>query len=772
MLLNKHYLDELNPTQRAAVEQTDGPVMIIAGPGSGKTRVLTYRIAHLIQSNCAPAYQILALTFTNKAAKEMKARVEKIVGETAAKQLWMGTFHSIFARILRSEAEKIGYPSNFTVYDTDDAKSLIKTIIKEQNLSDENYKPQQVLSRISYAKNNLLTPESYLQNEQCMATDLQAGRPMLGNIYKAYYRRCRQAAAMDFDDLLIKMYILLQQNPDVLEKYCAKFSYVMIDEFQDTNLAQYAIIQKLSSVHRNIAVVGDDAQSIYAFRGATIENILHFEHDYNKHNLKIFKLEQNYRSTASIVELANCIISHNQRQIPKQIWTSNETGGKVRHITAASDGEEAKIIADLLAEERLRYHFRNDDIAILYRTNAQSRPIEEALRKQGIPYRIYGGLSFYQRKEIKDMMAYLRLCVNRYDEEALKRVINYPSRGVGDTTLEKMGQLALKNNIRLWEVAAHIDQVSSIQQRQKSAIWQFVQLIESFATRLPTINAYEMARIIGSESGMVTDLYNDKTPEGLSRYENLQELFNSIKEFTDNKREIVADTPDGNDATLGSYLQEVSLLTDMDNEEHEQGTVKMMTVHAAKGLEFGCVFIAGMEEGLFPSQRAAQNATEIEEERRLFYVAVTRAEKRLTMSTALCRYKFGELQYSQPSRFMSEIPAQILEVGGIRPAAHLVPLSDLDRAETGVNSIRQNINSIKKQQTTPIAPIVLLPDFKAAEPHKIKEGMTVMHQRFGRGKVFLVEGAGEKRMAHIRFEAQGEKRILLKFAPLMIVEVP
>ncbi|MCC7223944.1 MAG: UvrD-helicase domain-containing protein [Chitinophagales bacterium] len=766
------YLDELNPIQRAAVEQTEGPVMIVAGPGSGKTRVLTYRIAHLIRNACAPAYQILALTFTNKAAKEMKARVEKIVGETAARQLWMGTFHSIFARILRTEADKLGYPTNFTVYDQDDAKSLIKTILKEQNLSDENYKPQQVLQRISHAKNNLLTPEAYLQNETLMAADLQAGRPQLGNIYRAYYRRCRQAGAMDFDDLLVKTYILLYKNTDVLEKYRQKFKFLLIDEFQDTNFAQYAIIQLLAQSHHNIAVVGDDAQSIYAFRGATIENILNFERDYGKFALKVFKLEQNYRSTGHIVAVANSIIANNQRQIAKQIWTSNENGGKVRLAYAPSDSAEAKLIADWVLEERLRYHFRNDDIAILYRTNAQSRPIEEALRKQGIPYRIYGGLSFYQRKEIKDMMAYLRLVVNRYDEEALKRVINYPSRGIGDTTMEKMGQLALKNNIRLWEVAKHIDQVSSVQARQKAKIWEFVQLIERFAQLLPQTDAYEMARIIGSESGIVTDLYQDKTVEGLSRYENLQELFNSVKEFTDNKRELAADTLEENDATLGAYLQEVSLLTDLDDENNEQGTVKMMTVHAAKGLEFGCVFIAGMEEGLFPSQRSANNAQEIEEERRLFYVAVTRAEKSLTLSGAQCRYKFGELQYAQPSRFLSEIPPQMLNnaTAGTNIPRIAIPAAELD--ENSSSFMRQNINSIKRQQSpSPNNPsIVTLPSFKPSDPLLIKEGMTVWHQRFGRGKVFLVEGGGDKRMAHIRFEVQGEKRILLKFALLMIVE--
>lgn len=778
-----NYLNTLNDVQRAAVETTEGPVMIVAGPGSGKTRVLTFRIAHLINIGKAP-HSILALTFTNKAAREMKERITNIVGEKSATQLWMGTFHAVFARILRAEAEHIGFPSNFTIYDTEDAKNLIKTILKEQNLSDEQYKPGQVLHRISYAKNNLITPEAYAKDEYIQATDIAGGRPHIANLYRIYYRRCRQANAMDFDDLLIKMYLLLFKHSEVYFKYRNKFKYILIDEFQDTNKAQYTIVRRLADAHKNIAVVGDDAQSIYAFRGATIENILNFERDYGPSGLHIFKLEQNYRSTKRIVEIANAVISANPRQIAKQIWTDNEQGSKVRLISAASDSEEAKIIADLIYEDRLRLHLKNEDIAILYRTNAQSRPIEEALRKNGIPYRVYGGLSFYQRKEIKDMMAYLRLTVNPFDEEALKRVINYPARNIGETTLQKMGQIAAAAGISLWEVATHIDQTTGIQPKQKAAIWNFVQLIHSFAEKLKTADAYELARLIGSETRLVSELYSDKSVEGLSRYENLQELFNSIKEFTDNKRELASDPDDpsgNNDNTLGAYLQEVSLLTDMDDDKDDSevsgGRVKMMTVHAAKGLEFGAVFLTGLEEGLFPSQLSLRSEQEIEEERRLFYVGVTRAEKNLTLSHALCRYKFGNLQYSQPGRFLSEIPAEHLDSMGLNTQISSPDNFIFDSDKKEKVNIQSNINSIKKQQQgNPLnsnAPSLLsteqLANFKPSPPAALKEGVTVLHQRFGKGKVLLVEGTGEKKMAHIKFDAHGEKRIMLKFSPLMVI---
>lgn len=773
------YLDELNGTQRAAVECTEGPVMIIAGPGSGKTRVLTYRIAHLVHLGKMP-YSILALTFTNKAAREMKARIEKVVGQEAASKLWMGTFHSIFARILRQEASHIGFPSNFTVYDAQDAQSLVKTILKEQNLDTEQYKPNQVLSRISHAKNNLITPEAYLKNETLTAADTAAGRPHLGEVYKIYYRRCHQAQAMDFDDLLVKMYLLIYKNKEVLEKYQQKFRYIMIDEFQDTNLAQYQIVKKLAEKCQNIAVVGDDAQSIYAFRGASIENILNFERDYGKQGLQIFKLEQNYRSTQRIVAIANDIIAANRRQIAKQIWTENDLGSRIKVAAAASDGEEAKIIADQVCEERLRHHFRNDDIVVLYRTNAQSRPLEEALRKQGIPYRIYGGLSFYQRKEIKDMMSYLRLVVNQRDEEAFKRVINYPGRGVGDTTLEKMLQIAANSKLTLWEVARNIDQ-TSVQAKQKAAIWNFVQLIEKFVRLAPETDAYELAKRMGQESGIVRDLHADKTPEGLSRYENLQELFNSIKEFTDNKREVATDDDNGNDATLGAYLQEVSLLTDADKEgEDEQGTVKLMTVHAAKGLEFGCVFVTGLEEGLFPSQRSLRDAQEVEEERRLFYVAATRAEKRLMLSYSVCRYKFGELQYNQPSRFLNEISPEHLDIKGgtleqtqARTGKDKEQLLDKNASDDSRNYIRQNLESMRKHQlSAPPQPIdtTLLANFNPTPSHRIRADMTVLHQRFGRGVVKYVDDVGEKTTATVLFESHGEKRLMLRFAQLMVLD--
>ncbi len=770
--MDGNYLEGLNGVQRLAVETVKGPVMIIAGPGSGKTRVLTYRIAHLIRLGMNP-YNILALTFTNKAAKEMKDRIRKIVGTLSANSIWMGTFHSIFARILRIEANELGYPSNFTIYDTDDAKTLIKNIVSEQNLNPDLYKANLVYNRISNAKSNLLTPQAYLKHQGIRNADAAAKRPQIGKLYHLYSERCQRAGAMDFDDLLFKMHELLNLAPEILQKYQNKFQYLMIDEFQDTNHAQYSIARKLVANHRNVCVVGDDAQSIYAFRGATIDNILNFEKDYPE--LTTLKLEQNYRSTKRIVDLANGIIQKNSHQIAKEIWTQNSEGGKIQLVHAVSDSEEAKIIADNIVVERLRYHYNNDEFAILYRTNAQSRVFEEALRRKGIPYRVYGGLSFYQRKEIKDLMAYLRLTVNHKDEEAMRRVINYPVRGIGKTSLKKIAAWANEEERTMWDIMCRIPQYK-LATRTQNAIVKFVKMIKLFAQMLKQKDAYDLAKYIAKTCGLQNHLHNDKSVEGLTRYENLQELFNSIKEFTDNKRELAPNNVEVDmevDASLGVYLQEVSLLTDADDNKDDSGKVKLMTVHAAKGLEFPCVYIVGLEEELFPSAMASKRSNDIEEERRLFYVAVTRAEKKLMLSHANCRYRFGKLQYCEPSRFIEEISKEELEEIGNKPRASFRPQRDSHDAFK--DSISSNISSAKRQQEKQQqlrnrSNIPNIANFKASDNRKLKEGFRILHQRFGAGTVLKLEGIGDKRMAIIKFDTLGEKKMVLRFAKLMFKE--
>ncbi|MFK7905475.1 MAG: ATP-dependent helicase, partial [Chitinophagales bacterium] len=742
------YLDELNPVQRQAVEQIEGPVMVIAGPGSGKTRVLTYRIAHIIKKGNAP-YRILSLTFTNKAAKEMKERIQKIAGEQAAKQLWSGTFHAIFARILRVEAEKIGYPSNFTIYDTQDSKNLLKNIIKEQNLNPDTYKPNVVYNRISNAKNNLISPQAYKNHAGLMENDKHGNVPKIAELYGRYMRRCRQAGAMDFDDLLVNMYGLLKKVPEVLEKYQNKFHFLMVDEFQDTNLAQYLIIRTLADKRKNICIVGDDAQSIYAFRGATIENILSFEKDYK--NVKTFRLEQNYRSTKAIVRTANEIINYNKKQIAKKIWTDNDDGDKIKLIEAANDTDEAKIVAGSIFESRLRHHFKNEDFAILYRTNAQSRLFEEALRKRNIPYKVFGGLSFFQRKEIKDMMAYLRLTVNNNDEEALRRVINYPKRGIGKTTTDKMAAFAAAEQKSFWEIAAniHLYQFST---RVKTGVGGFVNMIRLFMKHLLKEDAFELAQRIGRMSGLTKAIHSDRSVEGISRQENMQELFNSIKEFTDTKQEEAVEQEDGSfapaDSSLGAYLQEVSLLADVnDKEEDSNDKVKLMTVHSAKGLEFKAVYIVGLEEELFPSKRS-KTQSDIEEERRLFYVAVTRAEKQLSLSYANCRYKFGSLVYSEKSRFVEEISPMYLDMLGGKPAARERKFGSSSSYESfkESDSIGNNVRSAQKQnlqkKRLAVQPSAeLVKNFKASPVSQIKQGCQVLHLRFGMGEILRIEGA-------------------------------
>jgi DNA helicase-2/ATP-dependent DNA helicase PcrA len=648
------YLQGLNEQQKEAVMHIDGPIMIVAGAGSGKTKVLTTRIAHLM-ANGVDAFNILALTFTNKAAKEMKERVERILGNGEARNLYIGTFHSVFARILRFEADKIGYPRHFTIYDTDDAKSVLKTVINELNLDDKHYKPNTVYNRISAAKNALVGPDEYRNDYGIQQEDMRANRPAIANIYTAYVNRCFKNGAMDFDDLLLKFYELLKNVPEALSKYQHKFKYILIDEYQDTNPAQYEVIKLLGAVYENVCVVGDDAQSIYSFRGATIENILQFRKDYD--DVKIVKLEQNYRSTKSILHVANEVIKNNKGQIEKNLFTENSEGEKIKLVRTMTDNDEGKFVADSIQEQKLRNHYSNKDFAILYRTNAQSRAFEEALRRMSIPYTIYGGISFYQRKEIKDLVAYLRLIVNPSDEEALKRIINYPARGIGKTTVDKLILAANINNITVWQVLEKAMQFG-FKAGTLAALDEFLIMIKSFASMLTKQNAYDVAFHVGKHTGLVKELFNDKSAEGVQRYENIQELLNSIKEWTESP-----DNDEGEmvDKSLAAYLQQITLLTDADEKDPDADTVKLMTIHAAKGLEFGCVFAAGLEEMLFPNAIAINTREELEEERRLFYVVITRAKQRLWVTYANTRYRFGQLVHNDPSRFIEEIPEQHLD---------------------------------------------------------------------------------------------------------------
>src|SRR5688500_16709159 len=628
--------------------------MIVAGADSGKTKVLTTRVAHLM-ANGVDAFNILALTFTNKAAKEMKERVEKILGSREARNLYIGTFHSVFARILRTEAPRLGYPNNFTIYDTDDAKSVVKTVINELNLDDKHYKPNIVYNRISSAKNALVGPVEYAADYYLQQEDMRSNRPAISQIYDAYCKRCFKNGAMDFDDLLLKFYELLKNFPESLSKYQHKFKYIMIDEYQDTNPAQYEVVKLLGAMHENVCVVGDDAQSIYSFRGATIQNILQFQKDYDE--VKLVKLEQNYRSTQSILHVANEVISNNKNQIEKILFTENTEGEKIKLIRTSTDNDEGKFVADTIQEQKLRNHYNNRDFAILYRTNAQSRAFEESLGRMGIAYTIYGGLSFYQRKEIKDVVAYLRLLVNTKDDEALKRIINFPARGIGKTTVDKTILLANENNISMWDVLERASEFG-FRAGTLQAIEEFVTMIKSFTSMLKTKNAYEVAFHVGKQTNIIKELFNDKSTEGVQRYEHIQELLNSIKEWTESP-----DNDEGElvDKSLGSYLQQITLLTDADNKDPNADTVKLMTIHAAKGLEFSCVFAAGLEEMLFPNAMSINTREELEEERRLFYVVITRAKQRLWVTYANTRYKFGQIVQNEPSRFIDEIPDQFMD---------------------------------------------------------------------------------------------------------------
>ncbi len=777
-----NYLDELNEPQREAVLHKDGPIMIIAGAGSGKTKVLTTRIAHLMGYHHIDAFNILALTFTNKAAKEMKERIERTLGNSEARNLYIGTFHSVFARILRGEANKIGYPNNFTIYDTDDAKSVLKTVIREMELDDKHYKPNTVYNRISSAKNSLIGPDEYMNDWSLQQEDARSNRPMTGKIYDAYNKRCFKNGAMDFDDLLFKMYILLKNHPDALSKYQRKFKYIMIDEYQDTNTSQYEIIKLLGAMHENICVVGDDAQSIYSFRGATIENILQFEKDYD--DVKVVKLEQNYRSTKSILNVANEVIGFNKNQLPKKLWTDRGDGDKIKLVRTATDNEEGKFVADTIQEEKLRNHFFNNEFAILYRTNAQSRSYEESLRRMNIAYRIYGGLSFYQRKEIKDYVAYLRIVVNPNDEEALKRIINYPTRGIGKTSMDRAVLAANENNITLWQVLENARSYG-YKAGTLDAINDFVMMIRMFQSELTKKNAYELAIIVGKSTQIVKELFNDKTTEGLARYENVQELLNSIKEFI----ETPMNEEDGEvgDKSLGSYLQQITLLTDTDNDKENADSVKLMTIHAAKGLEFSCVFVGGLEETLFPSAMSINTREELEEERRLFYVAITRAKKKLWLTYANARYRFGQLQQNEPSRFIEEMPADYIDKsfagGGVRnQGGHSNNWggSSFDRNGAGGSSYKSSLPPAKKEEKS--RPAYLVPtrpqtkehtptvNFAPSDTSNLQPGQKVEHQKFGFGEVMKMEGAAHNPIATVQFELNGEKKIMLNYAKLRILE--
>ncbi len=787
-----HYLEQVNEVQREAVQCTEGPVMIIAGAGSGKTRVLTYRVAHLVEKGVDP-FHILSLTFTNKAAREMKDRISKLVGNEAM-NLWMGTFHSVFARILRIESTKINYPSNFTIYDTDDSKSLISDIIKENQLDDKVYKPSAVLNRISSAKNNLFNWMAYQDNAQLVSEDTQSGKPKIGSLFEQYSKRCFNAGAMDFDDILYNTYILLRDHEQVLEKYQQKFQYIMVDEFQDTNYAQYIIVKKLSASHHNICVVGDDAQSIYAFRGANIQNILSFEKDYPE--LQTFKLEQNYRSTKTIVKAANSVIVNNKHQLKKEVWTDNHHGEKIRVLRALSDNEEGTQVAQMIFEDKMNLHYDNKDFAILYRTNAQSRSMEEALRRANIPYRVFGGVSFYKRKEVKDLLAYFRLAINLNDEEALKRVINYPARGIGKTTLEKIIVAASQENTSVWNVMRNIHEFKTgIAGGIRERIAEFATMISSFNIMLPTHNAAELAGHIAKSSGLLHELYNDRTPEGIVHYENIQALINGIQEFSDRGIQLL-ESPSSEDVkggirTLDDYMQDIALLTDSDTDkEDDKNKVSLMTIHTAKGLEFKEVFVVGLEENLFPSQLAMNSRTELEEERRLFYVAITRAETKLTLSHADMRYRWGKLVESKPSRFVEEVDPECLEIPVKKSAKHY------EEDHTGWNNFGQSNRSYNNQQksnsdyrnvnktVTPAtngksaAPKgftkltqanLNASDFVGDDLTGITVGTDVEHQRFGNGKVISLEGKQPDIKAVILFDEHGQKQLLLKFAKLKIV---
>ncbi|MBL7943391.1 MAG: exodeoxyribonuclease V subunit gamma [Flavobacteriales bacterium] len=775
-MTERDILLELNEAQRAAAAHVQGPLMVIAGAGSGKTRVLTYRIAHLIRQGVDP-FHILALTFTNKAAREMKSRIEQLVGDDEGRNLWMGTFHSIFARILRIECDKLNYPRNFSIYDTTDSRNLLKDIIKELGLDDKIYKPSVVHHRISSCKNNLISPADYRNNVDIINEDNSSARPRMHEIYAAYDLRLFKAGAMDFDDLLFKTNILMRDFPDVLHKYQHRFQFILVDEYQDTNFAQYLIIKQLGAVHENVCVVGDDAQSIYAFRGANIQNILNFRKDYP--DFSMYKLEQNYRSTKTIVDAANSIIAKNKDQIQKKVWTDNEQGSRIKVHRALTDNDEGNFVANHIYELKYNENAGPADFAILYRTNAQSRAFEEALRKLNIPYKIYGGLSFYQRKEIKDLIAYFRLICNPHDEESLKRIINYPKRGIGDATVQRLLVGANERDISIWDMIPRAVEIG-ISGSAFNKLQEFVTLIKSFRVHQEVRNAYDLGHMIASESGLLKDLYTDRTPEGVARYENIQELLNGMKEFSDR---VDPDHPE-RIQTLADFLIDVALLTDADNEDKsDEGKVSLMTIHAAKGLEFPYVYIVGLEENLFPSQLSLNDRADLEEERRLFYVAITRARKRATMSYALTRYRWGQLQYCEPSRFIEEIDEQYLELPAAEKQKTRTPFNFEDeRSRFSQPSFSRPAAPLTEKRNAPGMPVSVPKNFKkvaaahaTTEPEgdyatadQLDEGVEVFHEKFGKGKVLKIEGTSPDLKATVFFPTAGQKQLLLKFAKLKL----
>jgi DNA helicase II / ATP-dependent DNA helicase PcrA len=769
------YLSELNAVQQEAVKCVDGPSLVIAGAGSGKTRVLTFRIAHLLSLN-VKAYKIMALTFTNKAAKEMKERIGTIIGHETTRMLWMGTFHSIFSRILRVEADKLGFTPTFTIYDTQDSKSLVKTILKELKLDEEIYKLNEVFSRISSAKNNLITAQAYATNPQIYERDASSRKPQISDVYKIYTMRCKKANAMDFDDLLLYTNILFRDFPDVLAKYQQQFSHILVDEYQDTNFAQYLIINKLSALHRNVCVVGDDAQSIYSFRGAKIENILNFRNDYPEYRL--FKLEQNYRSTQTIVDAANSLIAKNKNQIQKKVFSENEKGEKIKILHTQNDMEEGFLVSNNILDTRLQNHLAFSDFAILYRTNAQSRIFEESLRKRNIPYKLYGALSFYQRKEIKDTLAYFRLAINEKDEEALKRVINYPARGIGDTTMGKLESISNAMNVSIWETISQVGRLNTdLNKGTISKLHAFYGIINGFREKITNTPAYDLALHIATVSGILKDLHNENTPESLSKFQNVEELLNAIREFAS------AAPAEAGLITLDKYLENVSLLTDADTEKPEdKDKVSLMTIHSAKGLEFKNIYIVGVEEDLFPSRFTATSEQDIEEERRLFYVALTRAKDKATISYTETRFKWGSPTFCKPSRFIREIDESFLEMPDEGKKEQYAPVdNDFESQRTRyfkpkaepkpqperVSPLIPAKNMVKMRDAT--IKTTTQTEFQADDTSGISVGMKVQHERFGLGTVMNLDGTLPNMKATVNFEKSGEKQLLLKFAKLKIL---
>ena len=771
------YLEELNDAQRSAVLHKDGPSMVIAGSGSGKTRVLTYRIAHLIHGGVDP-FNILALTFTNKAAREMKTRISKIVGDHQAKNLWMGTFHSVFAKLLRFEGHHLGFPSNFTIYDTQDSQRLISSIIKEMGLDKDIYKYKQIQQRISAFKNSLITVKAYYNNPELQEADAIARKPRMGEIYNEYVNRLFKAGAMDFDDLLLRTNELLNRFPEVLVRYQERFKYILVDEYQDTNHSQYLIVKALSDRYQNICVVGDDAQSIYSFRGANISNILNFQRDYDQ--VAVFRLEQNYRSTNTIVRAANSVISKNKDQIEKQVWTDNPDGDKIIVHRSATDADEGRYIASTLFEWKLNNQLKNGDFAVLYRTNSQSRAIEDALRKRDIPYRIYGGLSFYQRKEIKDVLAYLRLVINPKDEEALMRVINYPTRGIGQTTLDKLVVAAKETGMSIFELLSPENRSSlKINASTSNRLEDFATMIRSFQILAESSDAFTLAEHVIKKSGLVLEMKKDGTPEGIARLENMEELLNGIQDFVEGQREIDEAT-----GSIAEFLEDVALATDLDKEVGDDDRVALMTIHLAKGLEFPYVFIVGMEEDLFPSAMSMNTRAELEEERRLFYVALTRAEKQAVLTYTINRYRWGKLIDAEPSRFIEEIDEQYLDNQVVDFRRNFSPYLDTSLfGEVDHSKLR----TVKPKAGTPpsigrptekqlqklrkIKPASVQPVAESATLYAdLSVGAKVNHERFGTGVVQSIEGIGVNKKAEIKFESGGIKKLLLKFAKLQIIK--